>query len=81
MFRVACPDFESLVGAAERALVHETQPAAIETIVRNLGEADPDHPLLLLLDAKIVALITGIAQQPAAGARKSWFERQVAPAS
>ena len=81
MLRVACPDFESLVGAAERALVHETRPAAIETIVRNLGQADPDHPLLLLLDAKIVALITGIAQQPAVGVRKGWFERQVAPAS
>ena len=51
---------DDVVVAAERAFQSETEPAALQTLAARLRVADPDHPLLLLLEAKIVSVLIGV---------------------
>ena len=55
---------DDLVCTAERAFQSETEPVALQAVAARLRDADPDHPLLLLLDTKIVAVLIGV--QPGA---------------
>ena len=54
-------DGADAVSEAEWALQNETSPAALEAVVKRLEAVDARHELLLLLEAKIVAVLIGIA--------------------
>ena len=53
------------VSEARRALQSGKSASAVERVAERLRAFDPEHEMLLLLDAKIVALLNGLSRRVA----------------
>ncbi len=51
---------EQVIAEAHRAFQNETSARAVDAVAQRLRATHPDHNLLILLEAKIVALLIGI---------------------